>query len=371
MPFRKAKESFRLPTASRITIESLLYKGFKMAKRDLLEFTPKGIYCSKGRFYIDPWQPVDKAIISHAHSDHAYRGHHHYLTQKDGLPILQHRVGHPSAHFYGIEYGEVFSIQGVKVSLHPAGHILGSSQIRVEADGEIWVFSGDYKLEQDGISAPFEPVACDVFITESTFGLPCFQWEPQQRIFDEINAWWRYNRSQGITSILLSYTLGKAQRLLKGVNASIGPLFAHGAISNVTEIIRQQYPLLFPPLQKVTHDISQKDLIGSLVLAPPSAEGSPWINRFQPYRIGYASGWMSLRAIRHRRRADKGFILSDHADWPALQQAIQATGAKRIIVTHGFTAVFSRWLQAQGYEAQEARTTYGHEADLLGDVSYE
>lgn len=340
-----------------------------MAKRDLLEFTPKGIYCSKGRFYIDPWYPVDKAIISHAHSDHAYWGHRHYLTQKDGLPILQHRVGRPGAYFYGMDYGEILPINGVKVSLHPAGHILGSSQIRVEADGQVWVFSGDYKLENDGISAPFESVPCDVFITESTFGLPCFQWERQQVIFDEINAWWRYNRSQGITSILLGYSLGKAQRLLKGVDASIGPLFAHGAIWNVTEVIRQQYPKLFSPLQKVSADIPKKDLVGSLVLAPPSAAGSPWINRFQPYRIGYASGWMSLRGIRRRRGADRGFILSDHADWPALQQAVQATGAKRIIVTHGFTAVFSRWLQEQGYEAQEAKTTYGNEEeDLVGEA---
>lgn len=334
-----------------------------MAKPPLIKFTPLGLYCPKGRFYIDPWHPVSKAVITHAHADHAYRGHRHYLTQRDGLPILQHRVGKPGSHFYGLEYGETISIHNVKLSLHPAGHILGSSQVRLEADGEVWVFSGDYKLEDDGVSAPFEPVKCDTFITESTFGLPCFQWEPQHLIFEEINSWWRYNRSQGITSVLLGYALGKAQRLLKGIDHSIGPLFAHGAVWNLTEIIRHQYPNLFPPLQKVSSEISRKDYTGSLVLAPPSAANSPWINRFQPLRLGYASGWMALRGIRRRRGADKGFILSDHADWKGLQEAIKATGAQQIIVTHGFADTFSRWLREQGYDAHEAKTAYEGEEE--------
>jgi putative mRNA 3-end processing factor len=334
-----------------------------MAKRPLLQFTSLGIYCPKGRFYIDPWRPVSKAVITHAHSDHAYAGHRYYLTQRDGLPILQHRVERPGAHFYGIEYGETVSINGVKLSLHPAGHIIGSSQVRLEADGQVWVFSGDYKLQEDSVCAPFEPVKCDVFITESTFGLPCFQWEQQSVVFDEINSWWRHNRSQGITSILLGYALGKAQRLLKGVDASIGPIYAHGAVFNVTEIMRKQYSKLFPFIQKVSSEITRKDYSGSLVLAPPSAARGPWINRFQPFRIGYASGWMALRGIRRRYGADKGFILSDHADWPGLQQAIQATGAHHIIVTHGFADVFSRWLREQGYDAHEAKTSYGGEED--------
>ncbi len=332
-----------------------------MAKRPLLEFTSIGIYCSKGRFYIDPWRPVNKAVITHAHGDHAYAGHHHYMTQRDGLPVLQYRVGRPGAHFYGLDYGETISINGVQLSLHPAGHLLGSSQVRVEADGQVWVFSGDYKLVSDGICLPFEPVKCDVFITESTFGLPCFQWEPQQLIFDEINAWWRYNRSQGITSILLGYALGKAQRLLKGIDSSIGPLFAHGAVWNMTEIMREQYPNLFPTLTKFSSDIPKKDFMGSLVLAPPSAARSPWINRFQPFRIGSASGWMALKGIRRRLGVDKGFVLSDHADWPGLQQAIQATGAHQIIVTHGFSDVLSRWLREKGWDAYEAQTAYGTE----------
>lgn len=263
-----------------------------------------------------------------------------------------------------MEYGESVLINGVKVSLHPAGHIIGSAQVRVEAEGEIWVVSGDYKLEHDGLSAPFEPISCDVFVTESTFGLPCFQWQPQQLIFEEINEWWRSNRSQGITSILIGYALGKSQRLLKGLETSIGPIFAHGAVWNINEILSQQYPLLLPPIQKATATIPKQDITGSLVLAPPSALSSPWMNRFLPYRVGYASGWMALRGLRRRRGADRGFVLSDHADWPGLQQAIEATGAKRIFVTHGFTAAFSRWLNERGYEAQEVITNYAIEEEL-------
>jgi putative mRNA 3-end processing factor len=335
------------------------------SQRPLLKFTSLGIYCPKGRFYIDPWRPVNKAVITHAHSDHAYPGHRYYLTHHDGLPILQHRVERPGVHFYGLNYGETISINGVKLSLHPAGHILGSSQVRLEADGQVWVFSGDYKLDADGVCTPFEPVKCDVFITESTFALPCFQWEPPSIVFEEINAWWRHNRSQGITSILLGYALGKAQRLLKGIDSSIGPLFSHGAVWNLTELIRHRYPDLFPPMPKVSSEISKKDFAGSLILAPPTAVRGPWINRFYPFRIGYASGWMALRGIRRRYGADKGFVLSDHADWPGLQQAIQATGAQHIIVTHGFADAFSRWLREQGYDAYEAKTAYGSEEDII------
>ncbi|WP_068467614.1 ligase-associated DNA damage response exonuclease [Candidatus Protochlamydia phocaeensis] len=330
-----------------------------MVKQALIEFTSRGIYCPKGRFYIDPWKPVNKAVITHAHADHAYGGCRHYLAQKDSLPLLKYRLGLTDRQCYGIDYGERLLINGVKVSLHPAGHIIGSAQIRLEAQGEVWVVSGDYKLENDGLAPSFEPVPCDVFITESTFGLPCFQWEPQKAVFEEINAWCRFNRQQGITSILLGYALGKAQRLLNGLDPSIGPLYAHGAVWNMTEIIRQQSPLAFPPLQKVTVEIPKQALLGGIVLAPPSVAQSAWINRFHPCRTGYVSGWMSLRGIRRRRGADRGFALSDHADWPALQQAIQATGAKRIIVTHGFTSAFARWLTEQGYEAQEAFTIYG------------
>lgn len=329
-------------------------------RKPLLEFTPIGIYCAKGNFYIDPWQPVPLALITHAHADHARWGHRYYVAQNRTIPILKYRFDTPGAVFQGVEYGEILNINGVKVSFHPAGHIIGSSQIRVEAGKEVWVASGDYKLENDGLSTPFEPVKCDVFITESTFGLPCFQWESQSSIFQDINQWWNYNRSQGITSILIGYALGKAQRLLNGLDPSIGPIFSHGSILNITEIIRPFCPQL-PLVRKITADTPKEELKGSILLAPPSALNSAWIKKFFPFRIGYASGWMSLRGIRRRKGADRGFILSDHADWNSLQQAIKETGAEKIIVTHGFTSTFARWLSDQGYDAEEARTDYGEE----------
>lgn len=334
-----------------------------MSYKPLLELTPSGLYCSEGNFYIDPWRPVEKAVITHAHGDHAYFGHRQYLTQQEGLPVLKYRVGAPETKFSSLPYRETLLINGVKLSFHPAGHIIGSSQVRLETKGQIWVASGDYKLENDGISAPFESVKCDVFITESTFGLPCFQWEPQQLIYDEINQWWKTNKEQGLTSILLGYSLGKAQRLLKGLDASIGQIYAHGAVWNTTEIIRKQFPSLFPPVIKISSDLVKKSWTGGLVLAPPSAAQTTWTNRFVPYRVGSASGWMTLRGIRRRRGADKGFILSDHADWPALQTAIEETGAKQILVTHGFKSAFSRWLNEKGYEAKEVHTTYGSEEE--------
>src|SRR5688572_4496949 len=225
-----------------------------MSVKPLLEFNDKGIFCSAGNFYIDPWQPVKYAVITHAHSDHAKWGHEHYLAHTLSREVLKYRLG--EINLETMNYGKKTIINGVQVSFHPAGHIIGSSQIRVEYKGEVWVASGDYKLQEDGLSTPFEPVACDVFITESTFGLPCFQWAPSQVVFNEMNQWWMNNRSQGITSILLGYALGKSQRILKGLNASIGPIFAHGSVWNLTELIRSFYPSL-PPLEKVTAETSK------------------------------------------------------------------------------------------------------------------
>jgi putative mRNA 3-end processing factor len=332
-------------------------------RKPLLKFTPLGIYCPQGKFYIDPWRPVSKALITHAHADHACWGHQVYIAHNLSIPFLLYRYGSPHSSFEGVEYGAPFSINGVTVSFHPAGHIIGSSQIRVEFKGEVWVASGDYKLENDGLCPPFEPVKCDTFITESTFGLPCFQWEPQHIIFDEINQWWAANRSQDITSILIGYSLGKAQRLLSGLNPSIGPIFAHGSIWNLTELIRPLYPHL-PPMEKVVVKETPKEALkGALILAPPSTINSVWLKRFFPHRIGYASGWMALRGIRRRKAADRGFVLSDHADWSSLQQAVKESGAQKVIVTHGFTNILARYLSEQGYEAQEAHTAYGGEEE--------
>jgi len=326
-------------------------------KKPLLEFTDKGIYCDAAKVYLDPWHPVNHAIISHGHADHSRYGHNAYITHHRNVPIIKHRLG--DIQVTGKEWGEVFIINNVQFSLHPAGHIIGSSQIRVEHKGEIWVFTGDYKTENDGFSTPYESVKCHTFITECTFGLPAFKWTPQQEIFTNINQWWAENQAEGKTSILFGYSLGKAQRLLKYLDADIGKIYTHGAIENMTEVLR---PLVdFPPTHRITRETKKTDLKGTMVLAPPSAHGSSWIKKMVPYVTGSASGWMAFRGARRRRAIDKGFVLSDHCDWQGLLESIEATGAEKVICTHGYTDIFSKYLREQGYDARTEQTQYGEE----------
>lgn len=326
-------------------------------KKPLLEFTKKGIYCEPARVYLDPWKPVDKAIISHGHADHSRYGHQQYITHRNNVPIISHRLG--TINVTGKEWGETFVINNVKFSLHPAGHIIGSSQIRVEYKNEVWVFSGDYKTEDDGISTPYEAIKCNTFITECTFGLPAFKWTPQQEVFENINQWWLENKQEGKTSILFGYSLGKAQRLLKHINPEIGKIYTHGAIENMTEVLR---PIVdFPETNRITKDIKKEELLGNIVLAPPSAHGSTWIRKMVPYVTASASGWMTFRGARRRRAVDKGFVLSDHCDWQGLLSSIEATGAEKVICTHGYTDIFSRYLREQGYDARTEETQYGDE----------
>jgi putative mRNA 3-end processing factor len=333
---------------------------------ELLQFTDKGIYCGQADVYLDPWKPVEKAIISHGHSDHAYAGHKHYLATAGAMPVIRHRLNllDNMQTLQTLDYGEVLNINGVNFSFHPAGHIPGSAQIRVEHRGEVWVFSGDYKLQHDGISTPFEPVKCDVFITESTFGLPVYKWKPQREVFDDINAWWHNNQLQGKTSVIAGYTLGKAQRVLKNVDAAIGKIFTHGAVDSVNEVLKQQGVSL-PDAPRVTDDTRKEDIRGALIICPPSAVGSPWMRRFLPYSLGVASGWMKLRGTRRRRGADRGFVLSDHADWNDLNLTIRETGARKVFVTHGYTEIFAQWLRSTGIEALEVKTRFEGE---LGEM---
>ncbi len=322
----------------------------------LLEFNKNGIYCEQADVYIDPWRSVKKALITHGHADHARWGHKSYLATNLARPVIKFRLG-SHINIQGIDYGEELHINGVKFSFHPAGHIIGSAQIRVEYKGEVWVVSGDYKLENDGLSTPFEPIKCHTFITESTFGLPVYHWEAQQDIFEEINQWWAANKQEGKVSVLAAYALGKAQRLLHHLDTSIGTIYTHGAIENVNKVLRSQ-GIDLPPTTRVTNTIKKKAFPGSMVLATPGAVGSNWMKRFQPYSTGIASGWMTLRGARRRRAADRGFILSDHADWDGLNQAIKACEAERVVVTHGYTSIYSNWLRENGYEAYEAETQF-------------
>lgn len=327
-------------------------------KTPLLVFNQKGIYCEVADVYLDPWKPVKKAIISHGHADHSRWGHQQYITHHTNVPIIKHRLGDISV--TGKAWNETFTINGVKFSLHPAGHIIGSSQIRVEYKGEVWVFTGDYKTEDDGLAVPYEVVKCHTFITECTFGLPAFKWVPQEQVFHDINTWWQQNQDDGRTSVLFGYSLGKAQRLLKHLDTSVGKIYTHGAIENMTEVIREIADL--PPTEKITRDTKKEDLKGNIVIAPPSAHGSPWIKKMVPYVTASASGWMTFRGARRRRAIDKGFVLSDHCDWQGLLSSIKATGAEKIICTHGYTDIFSRFLAEQGYDARTEQTQYEEES---------
>lgn len=331
---------------------------------DLVVLRPQGLYCPPGDFYIDPWRPVDRAVITHAHGDHARMGHGHYLAAAPGEGVLRTRLG--PIDLQPLAYGESIVHHGVRVSMHPAGHVLGSAQVRLEYGGRVWVASGDYKfMEGDDVDPtcpPFEPVRCDVFITESTFGLPIYRWQPQREIFAGIDTWWRANADSGRASVLFCYAFGKAQRVLAGIDSSIGPIFCHGAVEPLNRAYREAGVAL-PPTTLVS-EVTDKSLFKhGLVLAPPSASGSTWMRRFGEFSDGFASGWMLLRGARRRRGLDRGFVLSDHADWPGLHAAIAASGASRVIVTHGQVPVLVRWLTENGLEAEAFETEYGDEAE--------
>ncbi len=335
----------------------------------LLEFTEKGIYCPSGDFYIDPWGRVKKALITHAHSDHARSGHTQYIATKDSVPILKHRLG-SFIQILGVDYHEVIHINGVRVTFHPAGHIIGSAQIRIENKGEVWVVSGDYKLENDGISVPFEPVKCHTFITESTFGLPSFKWKPQESVYDEINAWWKSNTEKGRASVIAVYSLGKAQRIIQNIDPSIGAVYTHGAIENTHDVLRKQGIKILNGL-KVENKLLPDQFKNAMIIAPPSVTGSAWTTKFGEYEEAMVSGWMAIRGIRKRRNAERGFILSDHADWEALNLAVHETGAENIFVTHGYSEIFSKWLTEKGLNAKVVPSQFTGDDDTEPNQSSE
>src|SRR6476620_9846703 len=304
--------------------------------------------------------PVDRAIITHAHGDHARWGSRSYVCSAECERVLRTRLG--NANITTRNWGETFHANGVTLSFHPAGHIIGSAQIRVEHAGETWVVSGDYKTDPDPTCTPFEPVKCDVFITESTFGLPIYRWCPDEETFAGINAWWARNVEHGRATVLCCYSFGKAQRVLAGVDPSIGPIIVHGAVQPLNRAYREQGVDL-PDTSMVTDIKDRADIKRSLVVCPPGAAASPWLRRFgADAQTAFASGWMQVRGNRRRGGYDRGFVLSDHADWPGLLKAIGATGASRVIVTHGSSGAMVRYLGGQGLEAGSFETEYGDDA---------
>ncbi|MGC4005620.1 MAG: ligase-associated DNA damage response exonuclease [Pirellulales bacterium] len=278
------------------------------------------------------------------------------LLRAPGEAVLRHRIGQ-QAEIHALAYGETHLINDVRVSLHPAGHVLGSAQVRVEHQGDVWVAAGDYKVAHDPTCASFEPIRCRVFITESTFGLPIYRWLPSAAIFDEINAWWHGNIAQERTSVLYGYSLGKAQRLLAGVDASLGPILVHGAVAPYLPMYAAAGVTL-PETQPANAETAKTTKGRALVVAPPSAESESWLRKFGDVSLAFASGWMMIRGTRRRRAADRGFALSDHADWDGLHEAIRATGAERILVTHGYTRQLVRRLREIGYDADTLSTQY-------------
>lgn len=334
----------------------------------LITFTDKGIYCPAGDFYIDPWKKVKKAIITHGHSDHARFGHANYLCTHLAKPVIQYRLG-TSMKIESTGYGEKTNINGINITFYPSGHIVGAAQVKIESKGETWVVTGDYKLQNDTISTPFEPVKCQNFVTESTFGLPIYRWKPQKKIFEHINSWWYKNKANGTNSILFGYSLGKAQRLLQNIDPSIGKIFTHGAIENINTVLRNQGVSLTNTELAKGQDFKTK-YKGCLVIAPPSALGTPWLKKFTPYSTGIASGWMALRGARRRQSADRGFIISDHADWNELNMAVKASEAEKVFVTHGYSSIYSRWLSEElNIESEEITTQFEDKLAEIGKSS--
>lgn len=324
--------------------------------------TERGLYCEAGDFYIDPWQPVDRAIITHAHSDHAVPGCGNYLTSAEGERLCRLRLGN-EARIESLSYGRQIDIDGVSVSLHPAGHILGSSQVRLEYKGQVWVVSGDYKLRNDPTCSRFEVVRCHSFVTEATFGLPIYRWPTPESVIDEINNWWRGNQETGRASLLLAYSVGKAQRILKSIDGGIGPICTHGAVEKMVDEYRAAGVAL-PATTPVTEAAKKTDWTKALIIAPPTAKGTPWTRRFGIHSTAFASGWMSIRGARRRQALDRGFVLSDHADWEELLTAIRATGAEQVWVTHGYVPVLARFLREDlALDARELRTHYEGEGE--------
>ena len=328
----------------------------------LITFTNTGIFCAKGNFYIDPWLPVDHAVITHGHADHARWGSKHYLCHKFTAPILRLRID-ADLSISTMDYNETVFINGVKLSMHPAGHIIGSAQIRLEYEGYVAVISGDYKTEYDGLSTAFEPVCCNEFVTESTFGLPIYNWLPQQKLFDDIKKWIAGNQAQNKTSVFIAYSLGKAQRLMKGLEGA-AKIFVHNAINNLNIAI-ESCGIILPAAQIINMEMNKADVQNNIVILPPALLGTNLIKKIPNAAVAICSGWMQVRGSRRWQAADAGFAVSDHADWSGLLSAIKATGAQKVFVTHGSTAIFSKYLNEIGIEAAEVATQYGKEDDEM------
>ena len=333
----------------------------------MLTETSSGLWCAAGRFHIDPWEPVERAVITHAHGDHARPGSAAYLCAAPSATLLRHRFG-PDAVMESVPYGEVLAVGDVRLSFHPAGHVLGSAHIRIESSDGVWIVAGDYKRASDPTCAAFEPMRCDTFITESTFGLPIYRWDPTRTVIDDIAAWWSANRDADRTSVLFCYTIGKAQRLLAELmRVTDRPVYVHGMMLGTIDVYRDSGVAMLPVapvIERTRGDRSAaRSFAGELVLAPLSARGTPWMRRLGDVSDGFASGLMRVRGVRRQRGFDRGFVLSDHADWPALLQTVTDTGATRVLATHGHAEPLARYLSQSGLDTGVIRTAWEEGAE--------
>lgn len=322
----------------------------------LVKFTKKGIYCIPGKFYLDPWLPVDHAIISHGHADHARYGMKHYLCQTDSKAILKHRLGQDIS-IDTLPYDVPKQINGVQVSFHPAGHVIGSAQIRMEYKGFVVVFTGDYKVKDDNLTIPFHPIKCHEFITESTFGLPIYNWLSEAEIQKQMMDWVSKNKDHNRTSVFIGYSLGKAQRIMK-LMEGVDQIYVHSAIHNLNTAIESS-GIMLPKTELLTYDFKKEDLQNKIVILPPALLGSKLLKRIPNAATAICSGWMQIRGNRRWKAVDAGFAVSDHADWNGLLSAVKATEAEKVYVTHGSQATFSKYLNELGIPSEEVKTEYG------------
>jgi len=319
--------------------------------RDLLQPDAGGLYCAAGNFWIDPLKPVDRAVVTHAHADHARSGSEDYHTAVDNLPLLAARIGEDD-NTQGHEWNQPFELGDTRVTLFPAGHIFGSSWVRIESEQGTWGVSGDFKRAGDPTCAPFEPAEVDVWVTECTFGLPVYRWDEPERIIDEIEEWWRACKAAARPAVLFCYALGKAQRILAELAARTDEaVWIHGAMRPLVDAYREAGIDMLPTRMVSEAEPGQR-YGGQLVLAPPSAAGSTWMRRFPKHSAGFVSGWMRIRGNRRRRGYDRGFVMSDHADWPALIDTAREMNAQRVVTIHGNGEALAGFLNENGVPAE-------------------
>ncbi|AKS41389.1 ligase-associated DNA damage response exonuclease [Wenzhouxiangella marina] len=311
-----------------------------------------GLYCRAGDFWIDPLRTVPRSIITHAHADHARAGAAEVFTARAGLPVLTHRIGQPED-LVGLDYGQPIELGETRITLFPAGHILGSATVRIESAQGTWGVSGDFKRTPDPTCEAFQPFDCDVWLSECTFGLPVYRWPETDQVIAEMLDWWQACRAQGRPAVLFCYALGKAQRVMAELHGAgvDEPIWLHGAMRPLTDCYREQ-GIALPPTRLISEADPQEDFRGQLILAPPSAAGSSWMRRFKGHSAGFVSGWMRIRGNRRRRGYDRGFVLSDHADWPGLVGTAADMNAGRVITIHGNGEALTRHLASQGLEAE-------------------